>query len=198
MYYSDVKHLIETEKKREIVVTWYTNPIWQLAKNKVTDKESALRLSRIMRDNRNVAMMLLNIFLVNKHYLFLYTYLNLNYANYDYSLDSLTIENHISTATFTHIERRLKYVNTQKIRKIRVAFESLADYAGKYNRNGYTITNSSIETLIQDTLNLLNSVNSTYVILNQKLVSILDAETVQDSEIEDFLTQTGYDGIALF
>lgn len=84
MYYTDVLHLIEVEKGGETVATWYADPIWQKCKGKVTDKESALRLSRVMRDNRNVAMMLLADFIDRNEFLFLFTLLNLEYADYDY------------------------------------------------------------------------------------------------------------------
>lgn len=102
MYYSDVCHLIEAEKNGETVATWYANPIWQKCKNRVTDKESALRLSRVMRDNRNVAMMLLADFIIQREYLFLFTLLNLEYADYVYDIipSSTRIVNQIVTANF--------------------------------------------------------------------------------------------------
>jgi Alw26I/Eco31I/Esp3I family type II restriction endonuclease len=192
MYYSDVSHLIQTESTGELVATWYADPIWQLTKNRVTDSETALRLSRIMRDNRNVAMMLLNDFLSLKQYLFLFTFLNLEYANYDYSLDSVTLNNNIVNTSFSQKSSTLKYVNIQKIRKVRVAFQSLSEYAEKENRNGYMTTNASIEALKTEAIHLLDNVSGDIKRLNQTLVSILDSDSIQDSELEAFLTTINY------
>ena len=124
MYFSDVCHLIEVEDSGEPVATWYAAPIWQKCKGKVTDKESALRLSRVMRDNRNIAMMLLADFIDRNEYLFLFTLLNLEYADYDYEIvpASTKISNQIVTVNFSQKASTLRYVNIQKTRKIRVAF----------------------------------------------------------------------------
>lgn len=142
MYYTDVLHLIEVEKGGETVATWYADPIWQKCKGKVTDKESALRLSRVMRDNRNVAMMLLADFIDRNEFLFLFTLLNLEYADYDYDIipGTTKISHQIVTVDFSQKASTLRYVNIQKTRKIRVAFSSLSEYAKKENRNGYTYT----------------------------------------------------------
>lgn len=44
-----------------------------------------------MRDNRNIAMMLLADFVKHDEFLFLLTLLNLNYADYDYEIDPTTL-----------------------------------------------------------------------------------------------------------
>ncbi|WP_350343256.1 Alw26I/Eco31I/Esp3I family type II restriction endonuclease [Proteinivorax tanatarense] len=193
MYYSDVKHLIEAESKGEKVVTWYAQSIWKYTKDKVFDTETALRLTRVMRDNRNVAMMLLNEFLVNKHYLFLLTFLNLSYANFDYKLNTAEINNHIVKANFSDTASTLKYVNIQKIRKIRIAFESLAEYANKENRNGYLFTNDSIENLKNSALDNLEDTSRDIQQINNKLISILDYDDMKDIDLEEFLNEIDYE-----
>lgn len=160
MYYSDVLHLIEVEKNGESVATWYANPIWQKCKGKVTDKESALRLSRVMRDNRNIAMMLLSEFIDQKEYLFLLTLLHLEYADYDYEIIPYTkkIHNQIVTVQFSQRASTLRYVSIQKTRKIRVAFSSLAEYAKKDNRNGYMYSTAKIMEMKSRAFSLLAKV----------------------------------------
>lgn len=194
MYYSDVCHLIEAEKNGETVATWYANPIWQKCKNRVTDKESALRLSRVMRDNRNVAMMLLADFISQREYLFLFTLLNLEYADYEYDIipSSARIVNQIVTVNFEKKESTLRYVNIQKTRKIRVAFSSLAEYAQKENRNGFTYTNATIETLKKRAFLELSKVNADLKNKNRTLTSILSGDEVLDTEIEAFLSSVNY------
>lgn len=195
MYYSDVVRLIKAESNGETVVTWYADPIWQLTKHKVTDADTALRLTRIMRDNRNVAMMLLNEYLQKKYYLFLLTFLNLGYANFNYSISSVNVNNHIVNACFTKTTSTLKYVNIQKIRKIRVAFESLSEYAEKKNRNGYLVTNDTIELIKKSTFRTLDNQPEYLDKMNENLIEILDSDPVNDSDIESFLNEIAYEKI---
>ena len=194
MYYSDVCHLIEAENNGETVATWYANPIWQKCKNKVTDKESALRLSRVMRDNRNVAMMLLADFIDQKEYLFLFTLLNLEYADYEYDIipSSTCIVNQIVTVGFAKKTSTLRYVNIQKTRKIRVAFSSLSEYSHKENRNGFTYTNAMIEALKKRAFLELSKVSADLMEKNRTLTSILSVDEVLDTEIEAFLSSINY------
>lgn len=198
MYYSDVQHLIATENKGIAITTWYASEIWNLCKNKVTDKETALRLSRIMRDNRNIAMMLLYSFLEKNEYLFLLTLMNLEYADFSYEIDTNTVcvNNHIVTADFIKNTSTLKYVKVQKTRKVRVAFSALTDYALKENRNGYMYTNEDIEALKTEAFNLLSSVSATEKEFSEKLKNILESENeTTENDITTFLDSIDYSNI---
>ncbi len=194
MYFSDVCHLIEVEKFGEPVVTWYADSIWQKCKGKVSDKESALRLSRVMRDNRNIAMMLLANFIDRNEYLFLFTLFNLEYADYDYEIvpGSTKISNQIVTVAFSQKVSTLRYVNIQKKRKIRVAFSSLSEYAKKENRNGYTYTNPEIEALKECAFSILSNINSHLKEQNKALMDALSDEKHVDSKLESFLSHVDY------
>lgn len=197
MYYSDVLHLIEVEKTGETVATWYADSIWQRCKNKVTDKESALRLSRVMRDNRNIAMMLLAEFLKKQEYLFLLTLLNLGYADYEYEIipDSIKISNQIVTIDFSCKSSTLRYVSIQKTRKLRIAFSSLSEYAKKENRNGYMFINKAIENLKVQAFNLLSHVGPDLNEKNAALIKALSNEETIDSDIETFIASINYDSL---
>ncbi len=197
MYYSDVRHLIEVEAAGETVITWYADSIWQKCKGKVTDTESALRLSRIMRDNRNIAMMLLADFIEKGEYLFLFTLLNLEYANYEYTIvpETIRVNNQIVTVDFSRKTSSLRYVNIQKIRKIRVAFSSLSEYAQKENRNGFTYTNAQIETLKKQAFSILNKIGINLKEQNKTLENALSDETHVDSKIEAFLAVVDYNAL---
>ena len=194
MYYSDVQHLISVEEDGSTVTTWYAAPIWQRCKQKLYDKESALKLSRIMRDNRNIAMMLLADFVKRDEFLFLLTLLNLNYADYDYEIDpaTLNVNNQIVTVQFISKPSTLRYVNIQKIRKIRVAFSSLIDYANKENRNGFMYTNDEIEHLKQQAFSTLSSVNTFLSNKNKDLKSAISNEATTDTDLEIFLQNIDY------
>ena len=194
MYYSDVQHLISVEEGGSTVTTWYAAPIWQRCKQKVYEKESALKLSRIMRDNRNIAMMLLADFVKHDEFLFLLTLLNLNYADYDYEIDptTLNVNNQIVTVEFISKPSTLRYVNIQKIRKIRVAFSSLIDYANKENRNGFMYTNDEIEHLKQQAFSTLSSVNTFLSNKNKDLKNAIFNEATTDADLESFLQNIDY------
>lgn len=193
MYYTDVLHLIEVEKGGETVATWYADPIWQKCKGKVTDKESALRLSRVMRDNRNVAMMLLADFIDRNEFLF-----SLHSSIWSMPTMTMTsflndkISHQIVTVDFSQKASTLRYVNIQKTRKIRVAFSSLSEYAKKENRNGYTYTNAKIEALKKQAFIILSNINSNMKKLNASLIAALSDEERIDAEIEAFLSSVDY------
>lgn len=193
MYYSDVLHLIEVEKSGEPVATWYADPIWQKCKGKVADKESALRLSRIMRDNRNIAMMLLADFIDKGEYLFLFTLLNLEYADYEYEIipGSIKMQSQFVTAGFSHRVSTLRYVSIQKTRKIRVAFSSLAEYARKENRNGYMYTSREIKELKAKAFSLLSRVSGSLKADNRALIVAL-SDDGSDADIEQFIASIDY------
>lgn len=199
MYFSDVQHLINIEQSDIEIVTWYAKPIWDNCKSQVTDKESALRLSRVMRDNRNVAMLLLHFFMENNEYLFLLSLLNLQYADFEYSIipESIKIHKQIVTVDFSQKTSTLKYVNIQKTRKIRVAFSALDEYSKKENRNGYVYTNTQIEDLKSEALKLLKSTDSFHVELNQQLISAL-SEDAPENAIDSFLSKIDYNSISSY
>ena len=194
LYFSDVQHLIAVESTGETVTTWYATPVWNLCKNKVTNAETALRLSKIMRDNRNIALMLLSKFMTSGECLFLLSLLNLQYADYQYQIipDSQEIYNHIVTVDFTYETSSLRYVTIQKRRKIRIDFESLSDYATKDNRNGFIYNSPTIEQLKSTIFDILSSVPQEYKILNSKLCSIISNPVISDNEIESFLNEVDY------
>ena len=194
LYFSDVQHLIAVESTGETVTTWYATSVWNLCKNKVTNAETALRLSKIMRDNRNIALMLLSKFMTSGECLFLLSLLNLQYADYQYQIipDSQEIYNHIVTVDFTYETSSLRYVTIQKRRKIRIAFESLSDYATKDNRNGVIYNSPTIEQLKSTIFDILSSVPQEYKILNSKLCSIISNPVISDNEIESFLNEVDY------
>ena len=194
LYFSDVQHLIAVESTGETVTTWYATSVWNLCKNKVTNAETALRLSKIMRDNRNIALMLLSKFMTSGECLFLLSLLNLQYADYQYQIipDSQEIYNHIVTVDFTYETSSLRYVTIQKRRKIRIAFESLSDYATKDNRNGFIYNSPTIEQLKSTIFDILSSVPQEYKTLNSKLCSIISNPVISDNEIESFLNEVDY------
>jgi hypothetical protein len=52
----EVVHLRKVEAAGETVISWHSKALWDLRKNDVLDEETALRLSKILRDNRHTLM----------------------------------------------------------------------------------------------------------------------------------------------
>ena len=71
MYFSDVEKLIEAELDGEDVASWYCAPVWNRLKHRVETPDDAIKLSRVLRDNRHNAMMLLERLMLDGHFVFL-------------------------------------------------------------------------------------------------------------------------------
>jgi Alw26I/Eco31I/Esp3I family type II restriction endonuclease len=141
MYMSDVRKLIRAEAHGEQVITWYAKSVWDKCKSLVHSNEDAVKLSRILRDNRHNAMMLYGVLLNAESYVFLSTFLNLNYADYSYDNPKVKVDGSSTvTVSFESHPTNLRYSTVQKARRLRVAFQALQSYCDKENRNGFDVT----------------------------------------------------------
>lgn len=167
----DVKHLIKTEGEGEVVASWYAKPIWDLLKKHVDSEETALRLSKIMRDNQRYAMLLLFQSLKQGYVGFLLSLLQLGYADFSPSFVNLRVDAHLTRFDLIRKTRRTtKYSIEQKARRARIAFTTLVEYGSKLNRHGFNILN-----------------NDDVKRLSKNMWSILDQETKAIDEINDNL-----------
>lgn len=193
MYFSDVQQLISKEKEGIDVTSWYAKEVWNLCKDKVSDAESALRLSRVMRDNRNIALELINYFYINGFPLFLLTLLNLHFADYTYEITKYNIsDSKIITAEFLSKPSKLQYVSNQKSRKIRIAFEALTTYSQKDNRNAYSISNDSIESLKETAISILKAQDNYLIRKNEDLKLIVSSDY---STLKDFIEELDWNKV---
>lgn len=183
LYFSDVQNLLNAESAGETVVTWYAESVWNQLKNRVASASDALRLYRIMRDNRYNALCVLGDLLDRKQYYLLYSLLNLQYAEYTYTLDTFQVNNHIVTANFTCVPSALKYVYIQKARKIRVAFSALREYAEKDNRNGLRIELSDYTERLARIERLMSDVHKTDMSKYKRISQILDSDSATEEQL---------------
>lgn len=188
MTLSDVQELIKAESTGEEVASWYAKHLWDLCKNMVNDNDDALRLSRMLRDNRHCAMRLLYNVLHNEHYLFLLSLLNLQYADNKYEIieDTISCDNHFYTASFKSVPATSLYVFEQKARKVKVAFEELEKYASKEHRNGLEVKSRALDVSLAQALRLLDNFNKTHKRLNNQLVNIIKSEYSEERLKEFF------------
>jgi Alw26I/Eco31I/Esp3I family type II restriction endonuclease len=182
----EVNHLRKVEADGETVISWHSKALWDLRKNDVLNEETALRLSKILRDNRHTLMNVLKRIADTGNLTFLSTFLELEYAEKDVEFVKLHIENHITR--FTHINyltRENKYVEKQKDRRCRVAFESLQGYFMKTTRNAYVVNTTQIEDEIVNTLDFLGRSPSGIQELDTQISELLSSIR-EDSEEKSF------------
>jgi Alw26I/Eco31I/Esp3I family type II restriction endonuclease len=184
----EVLHLRKVETDGETVISWHSKALWDLRKEDVSDDETALRLSKILRDNRHTLMSVLQRIADGGHFTFLSTFLELEYAQQKVDFINLHVENHITQFdSISYLPRDNKYAEEQKIRRFRVAFESLRDYFRKATRNTYVITTPQIENSIVNTLNLLTGSSSDIQELDRQITELFSVSGTLPSE-EDLCT----------
>jgi Alw26I/Eco31I/Esp3I family type II restriction endonuclease len=182
----EVVYLKEVEAKGESVISWHSKALWDFSKEKVSDDEKALRLSKLLRDNRHTLMSILQKIADAGDFTFLATFLELEYAEHKVEFVNLRVENHITKFDqITDSPRETKYVDEQKARRCRVAFESLQDYFRKESRNTYVITTEQIESEIASVLDILKTSSSEIKSLDTKISELLSGIS-QDSLEEGF------------
>jgi Alw26I/Eco31I/Esp3I family type II restriction endonuclease len=180
----EVVHLRAIEKSGNPVISWHSQTLWDLRKADVVDDETALRLSKMLRDNRHTLMSILQKISDAGYFTFLATFLELEYAEHNIEFVNLRVENHITRFdSIKRSPRTTKYVEEQKSRRCRVAFESLRDYFRKESRNAYVVSTQQIETEISSLLALLaQSSNATNNLDNQ--ISLL-LSSVSETSLEE-------------
>lgn len=188
MYYSDVQKLIAAEQDGEDIASWYCAPVWNRLKNLVETPDDAVKLSRVLRDNRHNAMMLLERLMMDGHLVFLTTFLNLLYANYEYDISDWWMDDKSTVyVNFSVRPSTLEYSRIKKARRIRVAFQALSTYAQKENRNGLLVEFAGANVLYAEIERAASAFESPYYYqdLNEALAEELsedfsDAETLKN------------------
>ncbi|NJN13461.1 MAG: helix-turn-helix domain-containing protein [Richelia sp. RM1_1_1] len=179
----DVIHLRQVEAEGEKVISWHSQALWDARKNDVVDDEKALRLSKLLRDNRHTLMSILQKIEAGGHFTFLAAFLNLKEAEHKVEFVNLQVEN--SRTFFDRINRRYqenKYVKEQKARRFRVAFQSLREYFSKENRNAFVISSSEIDNTVETALSVLQESANTIRELDYEIAALLSngvRETVE-------------------
>jgi Alw26I/Eco31I/Esp3I family type II restriction endonuclease len=170
----DVDFLKNKESNGESVVSWYARPIWDTLKSRVENEETALRLSKIMRDNQRNAMMILARLLRNGHSTFLATLLDLSCADYKIEFENLKIEDFVTVySNIISTPRTTKYASEQKSRRLRVGFMALKAYESKENRHFYKIDGKKINDAINEAERALGRVDRVIKLMDTEILELL-------------------------
>lgn len=156
MTLSDVEHLRKLEATRTEIVSWHSCALWNQRKGSVSNDEFALRLSKLMRDNRHTFMAVLQQCEQAGHFAFLLFLLNLHFADFDVAFSGLSVVAHITQfAGMNKTRRTNKYAAEQKARRCRIALRALRDYFAKANRSAHVVSTATIERKVKQALDLL-------------------------------------------
>lgn len=188
MYLSDVQKLIGAEMEGEDIASWYCAPAWNRLKMRVGTPDDAVKLSRVLRDNRHNAMMLLSRLMQDGHLVFLTTFLNLIYADYEYDVSDWWVDDRSTIyVSFSVKPSTLEYSRIKKARRLRVAFQALTTYAQKENRSGLMVEFPGAGRLYDEISNAASAFEASYnyKTLNEMLAEALaddfaDAETLKN------------------
>jgi len=184
MTLNDVIHLKGAEASGEVVTSWYNKDLWDMRKDDVVDEETALRLSKLLRDNRHTAMSFLRRIVNENHFVFLITYLSLPAADFDVQFINLRVETHLTRFDrIIHTPRLTKYAVEQKARRLRIAFESLIDYFRKANRNALIISTDAIEEEIKATLHALQQSPKEINQLDREIAALLLTKVGESADL---------------
>jgi hypothetical protein len=184
MSFNDVQYLKAVETGGEEIMSWHSKALWNKCKGYVVDEETALRLSKLLRDNRHTVMNILKRLYEERHHTFLATYLELDYANYDVTFVNLRVENYktrFDKLVRTH--RGTLYASEQAARRCRVAFQSLVEYFQKQTRNTFIISTDEIEGQVALALNELDKSPATIFALDKRIGDLL--EDINDDHVDN-------------
>ena len=142
----DVLTLLAAERSGDEVISWHSPAIWDQGKVRVQDDETALRLSKLLRDNRHTVMSILGRLRDAGQFAFLASLLELDRADDTLKIIELGAAGGIITIENATRSRRVtRYAEEQKGRRLRVALQSLVTYGEKATRNALVIDTPMFE-----------------------------------------------------
>ncbi len=131
---NDVKTLIEEEQAGATVASFQIKELWDKCKNKVTSDEDAGKLSKLLRVNQHYFLLLLKeIYDLGRPELLL-MFLHPELAEEKIEFGGLNGSD-FSFERIIRIHRADTYSKSKAARMIRIAYDSLDDYASKEKRN---------------------------------------------------------------
>lgn len=178
MTMNDITLLRQAEKAGIEVASWYCQDLWEGCQTLLKTDEHALRLSKLLRDNRHTYMTILQGIVSQGKLTFLSTLLGLAYAEKEPEFTNLHIENHITVFDrMSEKTRGTKYVLEQQARRVRIAFESLHEYFGKSNRNEFAVKDNQVNALVEEAKNILQTQPSSMSNLDLQLQNAIEQKS---------------------
>jgi hypothetical protein len=157
MSFSDIKLLLDDEKKGEIVVSGHSKYIWDKLKSSIKNDQDALKLSKLMRLHLHQILTILSEIHKRGYKAFLVRYfLHPEYANYSIEFLGFDPSNGSYKEMIKKIGTKKQYSNNAK-RYIRKSFDVLKKYRIVKKRNTKIITSSEIKSSMEAFFQLLKA-----------------------------------------
>lgn len=183
MTHWDVEYLRGREREGAKVVSWYAGPVWESLRDAVTDEETALRLSKVMRDNQRQAISFLGVIRERGFATFLASLLELEYAGFVVDFEDLVIDDFVTKpGALLSRDRKTKYAAEQKARRLRIGFEALRSSVGKANRRFLPIMTPPVFEALRSALDVLGASRDEIRSLDRAILSILDRPATRACE----------------
>ena len=174
----DVEKLRQHQDSGEVVTSWQNESLWNILNSKVIDEESAGRLSKIMRDNQRIAMSIFSQIAEGGGHTFLSTFLNLQYSRYNVEFKKLRAEEGVTLFDkILKTPRESKQVEKQMLRRLRVAFGALNEYADKDNRHSWTIEDIWSSRVIE-IVNIISPDSDESIALSRNIMHYVNGKTI--------------------
>ncbi len=174
--YRDVLTLLAAERAGDDVISWHSRAIWNLGKARVKDDETALRLSKLLRDNRHTVMSILGRLRDEGNFAFLASQLELNRADESLQIKELHLDGGIVTIRQAKRSRRVtRYAEEQKGRRLRVALRSLTEYGEKETRNALVIDTPTFQDEVRLALQALANRRPDTKLVDERIRRALDS-----------------------
>jgi Alw26I/Eco31I/Esp3I family type II restriction endonuclease len=184
MWLSDVVTLRDDEARGETVISWHSSNLWNLCRDKVDSDEKALRISKLLRDNRHSLMYALKTLADRGHFAFLATLLDLDYANREIAFDAVNIVDHLASFSgLRHKPRRSEYAGEQKARRCRIAFDELFVYFQKKNRNEFVVESDLSRRFLNNAVRELAAQSRQAQVLDGMIAEVMELELPADRDI---------------
>ncbi len=184
----DVQKLRESEKQGERVVSWHSRAVWDSRKSSIVDDETALRMTKLLRDNRRTTMSILGDIASVGHLAFLASLLHLKLADSDVEILETKIKNStVRVARMQRKNRETKYAAIQKARRVRIAFASLSTYTSKKRRNSFVVMTPKAEKHLSSALRMLERTSQSTKDLDRRVAKALG--TSSDASLKQIVDE---------
>ncbi len=143
---SDVERLLEIESAGEQVISWHSKHIWDRLKYEIKNDEDAKFASSVMAKCHQNVLNILSLIYSATGKDFLMRYLHPEFSLVDYRFEGVDLA-HLEKIKIisTPLDSQNKRNNQE--RYVRIAFESLDEYAQKYNRKNAFMVSETAEPL---------------------------------------------------
>jgi len=190
MSHDDVRALIAAEARGEVIASWYAEELWNSRKSDVDGDEKALRLSKMLRDNRHSAMHMLNVVAARGHLAFLTTLLGLPYAERNPEFEGIHVDDGlVKYEQLVVRERATVYAVEQKARRLRVAVEVLRAYVTKDGRNALLVKTPEIMGKIEEVLASLAGCPKSVGMLDEELRAIFAEDPPSEEKLRSVVSR---------